>query len=255
MDQERRSTQLAESIGADERVRGIWLTGSLGRGTADRFSDIDMLVVVDPDARDDFARQWITFVSTLTAPLLIKAVVPPYVFAHVLPEWLRWDVTIGIPDDLAALAASQVRELVDKDGLAPGPEITPQPFDPAAVLALTEEFLRVLGLLPVVIGRGEWVAAASGGGLLRTMTISLLRMQVEGRSPSGALHLSRVLPAEQVQQLESLPPLHADHESAVALHLACARLFLPTARSMLGDAYPDDLEQACWNHLAAELDL
>jgi len=255
MEQERRSTQLAESLGTDERVRGIWLTGSLGRGTADRFSDMDMLVVVGPEVREAFARQWVELVSGLAAPLLVKAVVPPYIFAHVLPGWLRWDVTIGTSDHLAGLAASEVRELVNKDGLTPGPEAEPQSADPAAVLALTEEFIRVLGLLPVVIGRGELVAAASGAGLLRTMTTSLLRMRVEGQAPSGALHLSRVLPVDEMEQLRSLPPLHADRESAIALHLACARIFLPVARSMLGADYPDRLEQACWKHLEAELGL
>lgn len=254
-EQEERSARLAELLGADERVRGVWLTGSLGRGTADRFSDIDMLLVVESNDRLPFAEQWPRLVTRLAAPLLTKTVVPPFVFAHVLPGWLRWDVAIGTSDDLADLPASAVRALVDKDGVAPGPEIEARPPDPATVLALTEEFIRVLGLLPVVIGRGELVTAASGACLLRGMTTSLLRMRVEGRFPSGALHLSRVLPGEPMEQLRCLPPLSAEAGSAIALHLACARLLLPAARSMLGADYPHRLERACWEHLARELDL
>lgn len=253
--QEKRSARLAELLEADERVRGVWLTGSLGRGTADRFSDIDMLLVVEADSRLPFAEQWPRLVARLAAPLLTKKVVPPFVFAHVLPGWLRWDVVIGTPENLAGLPASAVRALVNKDGHAAGPEIEALSPDPAAVLALTEEFIRVLGLLPVVIGRGELVTAVSGGGLLRAMTTSLLRMRVKGRVPSGALHLSRVLPIELMEQLRSLPPLSAERGSAIALHLACARLFLPEARAMLGADHPDRLERACWEHLASELDL
>lgn len=101
MEQERRSAQLAESLSVDERVRGVWLTGSLGRGTADRFSDIDMLLVIERGAREAFAEQWPQMVSGLAAPLLTKPGAAPYVFTHVLPGWwLRWDVVIGTPRDL-----------------------------------------------------------------------------------------------------------------------------------------------------------
>lgn len=69
------------------------------------------------------------------------------------------------------------------------------------------------------------------------------------------MHLSKVLPAEQMERLASLPPLYADRDSAIALHLECARLFLPVARSMLGAEHPDRLERACWEYLEGELGL
>jgi hypothetical protein len=34
----------------DERIRGLWLSGSLARGNADGGSDLDLLLAVDDDA-------------------------------------------------------------------------------------------------------------------------------------------------------------------------------------------------------------
>ena len=43
---------------ADERVRAMWLSGSLGRGDADAMSDLDLIVAVADDALPEFAAQW-----------------------------------------------------------------------------------------------------------------------------------------------------------------------------------------------------
>ena len=47
-----------EVFTADERVRALWLSGSLGRGDADAMSDLDLIVAVADDALPDFAAQW-----------------------------------------------------------------------------------------------------------------------------------------------------------------------------------------------------
>jgi len=175
--------RVRDDLLTDGRVRGLWLTGSLGTGTDDTFSDVDMFVLV----RDDD-----------------------------LPGYLD-----GWPD----LASRE----------------------------MTQEFLRVLGLLPVVLGRDELVTAATGAGLLRQMLTTLLRYRAEGDRLSGALHLSRVLPPVELAALAALPPVYAERGSVVRLHLACAAMFLPVARELLGEAYPFALEAACWAHLRAHL--
>ena len=47
--------------------------------------------------------------------------------------------------------------------------------------------------------------------------------------------------------------MYAERGSVVRLHLACAGMFLPVARELLGAAYPFELEAACWAHLRAHL--
>ncbi len=232
-------------------VRGLWLIGSFGAGTADEHSDIDMFLLVPDSERDGLAGGWPRFVSRYD-PLLVARLPGAPVYTHVLPGWLRWDVVIGNSADLARVDRRRVQELLNKDGAAPG---SPghRGADLAVVREMTEEFLRVLGLLDVVIDRGELVAGVSGAGLLRQMLITLLRYRAEGDRLSGALHLSRVLPGQELSALADLPVPRPERESVIEAHLACARLFLPVARRLLRDQHPAELEAACLDHLRAHL--
>jgi hypothetical protein len=236
----------------DARVRGLWLTGSLGAGAGDDLSDVDMFVLVHEAALPSYVDAWLADVAPAFEPLLARRLGPAPVFSHVLPGWLRWDVVVGGPAQLGDLDGDAVTELVNRDhvtltslaGLAP---------ESGTVLAMTEEFLRVLGLLPVVVGRGELVTATSGALMLRQMLTTLLRYRVEGPRMSGALHLSRVLPADEMAALAALPPVYADREAVVRAHVSAAAMFLPVARDLLGRDHPVALEDACWAALAEHL--
>jgi hypothetical protein len=116
----------------------------------------------------------------------------------------------------------------------------------------------VLGLLPVVVGRQEYVVAASGVGLLRGLLIQLMLQDVAIEDRGGALKLAGVLPADRLQALADLPAVEATRESVIAGHLACAQLFLPLARQIAKacDAdWPTELEQALRDHLRRTLAL
>jgi predicted nucleotidyltransferase len=243
--------RVRDDLLADGRVRGVWLTGSLGAGTDDAFSDVDMFVVVPDGVLLEFLAGW-PDVADRFDPLLARQLPGAPVFNHVLPGWLRWDVVVGTPADLGNMDATQVTEVFNHDGLRPSSP-SHRGADPDVVREMTEEFLRVLGLLPVVLGRGELVTAVSGAALLRQLVTTLLRYRAEGDRLSGALHLNRVLRPEELAALEAMPPVYAERAAVVRLHLACAGMFLPVAREMLGDAYPLRLEQACWDHLRAHL--
>ena len=63
-----------EVFAADQRVRAMWLSGSLGRGDADAMSDLDLIVAVADDALPEFAASWRDWLARIT-PTLIA--VPP----------------------------------------------------------------------------------------------------------------------------------------------------------------------------------
>ena len=243
--------RVRSDLATDERVRGLWLTGSLATGDDDSFSDVDMLVVVREPDLAGYLDGWPAFAAAYR-PLLARRLAPAPVFNHVLDGWLRWDVVVGVPGDLANLDAGSVTELFNHDGLTPSSP-SHRGADPDVVREMTQEFLRVLGLLPVVLGRDELVTAVSGAGLLRQMLTTLLRYRAEGDRLSGALHLRRVLTPGEHAALEALPPVYAERGAVVRLHLACAGMFLPVARELLGQAHPFDLEAACWEHLRRHL--
>ncbi|BDZ58867.1 nucleotidyltransferase domain-containing protein [Barrientosiimonas endolithica] len=251
--QEEFIARASEVLGADDRVRGLWLTGSLGDGTADEFSDVDSLVVVEDSSYDDVLAEWDDLAREVAPFVLVKQLFPGApIFNHITPEWLRWDVVLVRPQDAAErFELGAVRELFDRDGMTvPDPEPA-GPADQRAARGIVEEFIRVQGLLPVVLGRGELVTAASGAGLTRQHLTSLLRLRAEGSRPSGALHLSRVLPAELIAELAALPPVSADRDSVVALHRRTWELFMPVARELLGQDFPDALATACANRLSS----
>ncbi|MGZ4428859.1 MAG: hypothetical protein ACXVW2_12210 [Nocardioidaceae bacterium] len=252
--QEDHIARVRDDLADDDRVRGLWLTGSHGSGVADALSDVDMFCLVTPQTGGAFLRDWPEHVRETYQPLMVQQVPGAPVFNHVLEGWLRWDLVIGTGTELAELDARRVTELFNKDGARAG-SARHRGADPDVVLEMTEEFLRVLGLLPVVVGRGELVSAVSGAALLRQTLITLLRYRAEGDALTGALHLNRVLPADELAALAALPAATAERSSVIEAHLACARLFLPAARAMLRDRYPAHLEHACLTHLEATLGL
>src|SRR5688572_8633723 len=56
----------------DERVRGMWLGGSLARGTADAASDLDVILAVADDAHEEFTESWRSWLADITPTVLAE---------------------------------------------------------------------------------------------------------------------------------------------------------------------------------------
>ncbi|MGI8868819.1 MAG: nucleotidyltransferase domain-containing protein [Mycobacteriales bacterium] len=244
----------------DVRVLGVWLTGSFGAGTDDQFSDVDLWVVVDANDVESFCDDWPKISDDIAPIVYRKQVGTQPVFSQITPDWLRFDITVGTPDKIAGRTRSTVKPLYDPNGLSAdlgdaGPSKQP---DPRRVVSLSREFLRVLGLLPVVVGREEFVVGESGAGLLRDMLIDLMLEDVAVENRGGALHLNRLLSTDRQQILIDLPPLKATRESVIGAHVAGAAAFLPLARDLharCGLDWPQEMEDAVRRHLAATLSI
>ncbi|WP_229670619.1 hypothetical protein [Microlunatus endophyticus] len=118
--------------------------------------------------------------------------------------------------------------------------------------SLTQEFFRVLGLLPVVVGRGEYYVAVKGAGMALTMLGDLMLEDVAVEDRGGAMHLTRLLPADRCQTLMDLPAIEATRESVIDAHLACAAAFVPLARDLYRRCeleWPAAMEDALRRHL------
>ncbi len=68
MDQATLITQIVAALEPDPRIRGLFLSGSFGRGTADAFSDVDLLAVVPTEAREAIAADWRSVMETIARP-------------------------------------------------------------------------------------------------------------------------------------------------------------------------------------------
>ncbi|MFC3078052.1 aminoglycoside 6-adenylyltransferase [Phenylobacterium terrae] len=249
-----------EAARADPRVLAFLLTGSLATAEADAYSDIDTVMVVAPSDLPDMVAEARSWLEALTEVVLWRQVHPPYPLFHAItPEWLRFDLTIAAPDRLG-LSRDRARPLLDRAGVyeALPPHPPARTLRPEAVERIVEEFLRVLALAPVALGRRDYVGAVTGNGLLRGLLIELMVAEQNPAAPPGAKSLSRVLPPEDIAVLASLPSPAATRESALAASVGLAAAFLPRARRLAesaGVTWPQRLESACRAHLRRELGL
>jgi hypothetical protein len=256
---------LTETLANDPRVRGAWLTGSIARGTDDEYSDVDVVIAVDAASAPAIADDWPARAGRLVPLVLCQRLAfgDTAVFTHITPDWLRFDVTICPRQALSRYSAASLRELFAHEaGMTASCDQSGGTGIPASkageVERIVTEFLRVLGLLPVVLGRGDHVAAASGATLLRGLLIQLMLAEVPDDAHGGALRLAANISPERYAVLAALPPIEATRESAIAAHLACARAFLPLAHDLatrFDATYPLELERAALNHLARRLAL
>lgn len=242
-----------------EAVRGLFLAGSFGRDTADEWSDVDLIAVVAADQERVVADHWRSALQQIT-PIVFWNELPRGVIVlnAISEEWLRCDLSIVTQKDFGRRAKNTVRPLIDRDGIyATLPDsLPPKEPDAGTVRYLIHEFIRMLGLLPVGAGRGEYVTMVLGVGMMRGHLEALLMQNVTTPDPGGVLHQSKLLPPEQMHLLASLPYPGPERGALIEANFAVAREFMPRARTMakrLDIVWPEAFEAATRKRLAATL--
>jgi hypothetical protein len=248
---------------ADDRIRAMWLSGSLGRGVADAGSDLDVILSVAADSFDEFAATWREWLAHVTPVVLARDLKNlPGSWFSLTPDCLRLDVVTERAD--APLAVASRRLLVlDKDGTAaswqPANDMTtgqPGP-DPKKLTAITEEFLRQQAIFPAaVVARGDWLLGVVGVQAVHTMLYELFVASNQPLPPMGVKQWSAKLTAEQRQICADLPMPTAERGSVIAAMRVAADVFRRAARQALeqtGAAWPDQLDEAVLRYQRAEL--
>jgi hypothetical protein len=239
--------------------KGIFLSGSHARGTNDPFSDLDLVLVVDPADHPVVKDQAHALIDPLS-PLVMFRTFPGQattLINAVTATWDRIDLLLEAPDRFVRRPAQGLRPLDDPTGLAAS--LSAASDDPAStkrrILQTTEDFLRILGLLSVGLGRGEYVLCTMGAGHLRDHLITLMKAEA-GTLGEGALHLSRSVSPADMAILTAIPMPPADRDSIVAAHMALAQAFIPRARAFHARhalTWPEAFEAATRAHLADTL--
>jgi predicted nucleotidyltransferase len=252
---------LTAHLEREPAVEALWLAGSLGAGEGDAFSDVDLLVLAREGGWEGLSATLARELAGAFDAVLVESLFGGRVVNFVTADWARFDLSIVERDGLARYDANRLRLVFNRSDAAPParPE-TPYRTPPATAVRLAREFLRVLGLLPNALGRGELLNALSGVDILRRLTVELMHEE-NGVAPDrrgGALHPSRFLRPEQVAALTALPPVVAERESLIEGNRALARLFLARARALagrIGAEWPQALEEACRRHLRTSIRL
>jgi hypothetical protein len=252
---------ITRALAAVDDIEGAWLAGSLGAGQGDSFSDVDVLVLTAVGKVGAVSGRVAHNISTIAEPALINPLYGGRVLNVVTADWRRFDLHFIEPGDLGRFDAARLVLLFNKGDRAP-PRGSTDPYQskPETVLKLVNEFLRILGLLVVAIGRKEYVLGLTGVDMLRRLTVDLM-LEENGVGPierGGALHRNPLLTPDQRREFEALRPVVADRAGIIAAHVELAAIFLPRARRLATRAHmiwPSTFETATKRHLHERLGL
>ncbi len=242
-------------------VRALFLAGSRGAGTEDRYSDIDFLVIVEDgaaEAAESVGTLWVEAMAGIEPLVLSRRRPAGWPLVNIITEsWVRADLHVAGTAALDRRGQDMLRPLHDPGDLhSTLPPEAPR-RDPAASLPyLIEEFLRVLGLLPVALGRAQYQVSITGLGLLRGLLIDLMLAENGPKRATGMFTLDTGLTEEQRLVLETLPQAAPARESLLAANMVMAQIFLPRARRLAAHAgipWPEAFEAATRAHLRVEL--
>jgi hypothetical protein len=234
----------------DQRIRALWLSGSLARGTADRGSDLDALIAVRDEDFDEFAAHWREWLSTITPTLLARELPgAPGSFFSTTEGCERLDVVCERVSDLPATPHRYRRAVFDRDGLhaeVPEPEPLPGP-DIARMQAIVEEFLRIQAIAPFMLfERRDLLVVVSGVQAMQQMLYDLFVESNQPQPPMGIKQWSARLTSEQRALLTALPVAAPDESSIVSALRGVVDAMRTAGRESLtrcGGGWPVELDE------------
>jgi hypothetical protein len=238
-------SRVEESMRDDERVRALWVAGSVGRGVADAGSDLDLVVtVVDVHA---FAEPtvWAVLDPVITTPIPGM----PGCFAFTTREGLRVDVVLETPADVAASPYARRVRVFDRDGLVL-PVVDDEVGGPVVgrMQALVTEFLRQSAIFPAaVVAREDWLLGQVAVHNYRLMLYDLLTESNRPLPAMGIKQWSSRLTADQRELLARLPVADATKDSVVAAMGATRTALRTHGRAALeraGGVWPAEVDDA-----------
>ena len=252
--------RLGAALLSEPRIRAAWLSGSFGRGDADRYSDIDLNLFLESTSLEAFRREAGRWLNNLGPLVLFTWMFNGRMANCLTVDGLRLDVWLHT-EQPAALTQSRVRVLMDRDNAL---RIEAAPEDLAALaatgplVAQISEFWRCIALVPAAAGRGEHIASFFGLGVEATLLADVLIAGYGIPRESGIKRLSGFLPEHLRREIEaalSFDGLGSDGLVQAALKLArTMHREGPVICERRGLDYPIALERAVIQYVTRELE-
>jgi hypothetical protein len=233
-------------LGQDRRVRSVGLGGSVGAGTADRWSDLDLTIVTEPDHHEEFLGDWPEWLERITPTVFARTPIGPSIINTITEHGLTFDLVIwsgaapafqppkGYQVGFSSTRFDDIRNALEYAvveqlrGLA-GPFIS---------LIRREEHLRHLTGVPHVLG------------LLTTVFLA-----ETGKTPPTKIW-NQTYTEEQRDKVAALPAVRATRDDLLAFGLAVAELIVERARPLFGQhdlAWPSRLADVAAARIRDEL--
>lgn len=252
---------LTSKTKADKRIKAAWLEGSFGRGNADRYSDLDIHMLLSDADLPDFKANVEAWLAAIAPLVQFRLLFDSKMINALTRDGLRLDLWLHA-GDIATLDEHKARVLAaDEHGVRFEDAVPAN--DPAATAQALQraigEFWRCVALLPVGVGRNELITCFMG---LTVQTNLLADMLLNGYGIArdrGVKNLNQFLPAEARQAIEDALSLNGLSTTSLArAHLALARVMQqhgPVVAARHSIAYPADLEAAVLRYVQEELAL
>jgi hypothetical protein len=231
-------------------VKSVRLSGSIARGTADRWSDLDLEVVTTPEGYESFLSEWKVWLGQITPTVFARRPIAPFIVNTLTPE--------GLTLDLAVYRAEAPPEDTGVVLYAVG-MLARQPFDDlgdALEYAVEEQLRGLAGPFISLVQRNEYLRYLAGGshvlGLLTTVFLA------ETGSPPPTKQWNRSFSVEQLEAVAALPPLTATRDGVLHFGLGVAHEVVTRARPLYpryDRRWPEELAQVAAHRLEDELGL
>lgn len=251
--------KLISQIEMDGRIRAAWLEGSLGRGNADRYSDLDIHMLLNDSDITDFKSNIDTWLSHIRPLVLFNLLFNDSMINAMTQDGLRLDVwlhsgtSISV-DPAKARILFQVGNVVSFDRATASQDPAPVA---ETLLRQTKEFWRCISLLPPVIGRNELIVALTGLTIETNILTDVLILGYGIVRESGVKRLNAFLPDHtQLAIEEALSMQGLSQRSLVAAQMKLVHMMQEHGRIIARKhsyAYPSELESAVLDYVFREL--
>ncbi len=252
---------LAHKVGSDMRILAVWLEGSFAKGTADRYSDLDIHLLVAEKDKETFQQELESWLSDIQPLVLFKNTFPGQIITAITTASLRLDVWLHVGDTIS-LEPTKVRVLSAAEGRIQFKEAykdqTPKDDSPVLKQHLNE-FWRVLAILPTVLGREERIAGFMGTTFLVMSLTEVLIIGGKKQRDRGVKNINAFLPQalrEEIETALTMPSLNREGIAKAPLRLAAIMQRCgPDIAKQHGISYPFALEKAVLSYISRELQI
>lgn len=248
-------------VEADHRIKAAWLEGSFGRGTPDRYSDLDFHFLLGEHELPAFRADIEAWLSTIRPLVLCTLMFEGRMVNALTRDGLRIDLWFHTGDS-ATIDPAKAQVVFNRGDYIHFRQ-EPASTDPLAVAQRlerqTQEFWRCIALLPSVVGRQELLTAFLGLSVETNLVTDMILTGYGIARDRGVKNLNQFLPPELRQAIEAALSLHGlSATSLTKAHLALARIVQQQGHLIAAKhqyAYPAGLEEAVLTYVSKELAL
>ena len=252
---------LAAKLEADDGIKAAWLEGSFGRGNADRYSDLDIHLLLAQDHVEAFRANAASWLSVIQPLVLFNVLFDGKMINALTENGLRIDLWLHAGDTIT-LVEGKASVLVDKAHCVRWKQSTTTTDSATDVRALeqqTKEFWRCIALLPSGVGRNELITCFMGLTVQTNLLVNIILAGYGIARDRGVKNLNQFLPPDIRQALEGALSMNGLTPVSLAhAHLDLARIMQqhgPIIATKHAYTYPAELEAAALRYVRQELAL